>query len=819
MLTRSEMWPLWQGMGRRHEVMTGHRPDVSKLRVFGSVCYTHTPKELRNKLQNRAEQCVLLGHGMGSVARVYVHGKVKLARDFMVDETKLGWIADEQEPSEDLMNVWWASMLQIPDSKKSSETSKGGSNAAPAGPSTSANDTQGGHESCPHDSNDVPEHTDEVNAASEHPHGPTAGANAVLESQDGGTEEPDVAPEEESEEEDGEDEGVFHTPEPQQSGTQYYKIDENSDSDQEDPPGNPGNVGDSQLSPLNAVDVVPEVQPAVSEPAQDANADAGTGSTQPRRSGRVRRPPSEWQQGVAKVADVPPDPPTLKVAQQSTQWPEWHEAMLEEFSALQHRGTWELCERPKEHPVLPCKWVYKVKTNPDGSVERFKARLVAGGHRQVAGVDYEEVFAPVTRWTTLRLLLSKVAQEQLHITAVDISNAFLYGTLKEEVYMSQPALFDDGTGRVCRLKKTLYGLKQAPREWYQELKKSMEKLGFRESEDDGGLWVRQGKEGEVKVFAVSWVDDLLITSSNLKLLNSVKGALLSMFKGRDLGVPTSYLGASIEYDRVHGTVKVSQSKYIDALAQRFDMQSCRPKTTPLPSGTIVDSRHEEEQDVKGEVPYQELVGALLYAANVCRPDIACSVSMLARYSSNPSNRHWELLKGVLKYLYTTKELGIVYSKDGGEIQCYVDSDYATCRDTRRSRTGYVLLSAGGAVSWQSALQKVVANSTAEAEYIAASKAVKEAIWLGRVAFTLGLKEPGPVTIMVDNQAALAIAKGSSMSAKTKHIAVAYHNVRTSVAHNQVALQYVSTKENTADILTKAVTFEVFGHLRSKLGMK
>ena len=213
------------------------------------------------------------------------------------------------------------------------------------------------------------------------------------------------------------------------------------------------------------------------------------------------------------------------------------------------------------------------------------------------------------------------------------------------------------------------------------------------------------------------------------------------------------------------------------------------------------------------------MGALLYAANVCRPDIACSVSMLARYSSNPSSRHWELLKGVLKYLHTTKNLGMVYSKGEGEIQCYVDSDYATCRDTRRSRTGFVVLSAGGAVCWQSALQKVVANSTAEAEYIAASKAVKEAIWLGRVAFTLGLKGPGPVNIMVDNQAALAIAKGSSMSAKTKHIAVAYHNVRTSVAHNQVVLQYVSSKENTADILTKAVTPEVFGHLRSKLGME
>ena len=228
--------------------------------------------------------------------------------------------------------------------------------------------------------------------------------------------------------------------------------------------------------------------------------------------------------------------------------------------------------------------------------------------------------------------------------------------------MAQPALFDDGTGRVCRLKKTLYGLKQAPREWYQELKKSMEKLGFRESEDDGVLWVRQGKEGEVKVFAVSWVDDLLITSSNLHLLNSVKGALLTMFKGRDLGTPTSYLGASIECDREYGTVKVSQAKYIDALAQRFALHNCKLKTIPMPAGTIVYARHDEEQDIKGQVPYQELVGALLYAANVCRPDIACSVSMLARYSSNPSTRNWELLKGVLMYLHTTKHLGLVYYK-------------------------------------------------------------------------------------------------------------------------------------------------------------
>ena len=179
-------------------------------------------------------------------------------------------------------------------------------------------------------------------------------------------------------------------------------------------------MGDTVTRPLNAVNAVPNAPEYVTEQAQGATAGAGTGAVQPRRSSRVRRPASEWQQGSDHVTDAPADPPTLKAAQQSPQWSEWHEAMVEEFTALQQRGTWELVERPKDHPVLPCKWVFKVKTNPYGSVERFKGRLVAGGHRQVAGIDYEEVFAPVTRWTTLRLMLSKVAQEQLRITAVDI---------------------------------------------------------------------------------------------------------------------------------------------------------------------------------------------------------------------------------------------------------------------------------------------------------------------------------------------------------------------------------------------------------------
>ena len=145
----------------------------------------------------------------------------------------------------------------------------------------------------------------------------------------------------------------------------------------------------------------------------------------------------------------------------------------------------------------------------------------------------------------------------------------------------------------------------------------MTNLGFKESAEDGGLWVRQGKEGEVKVYAVSWVDDLLITSSNLHLLNSVNGALLTMFKGRDLGIPTAYLGASIAYDREQGTVKIAQAKYIQALAERFDVNKSKPKSTPIPAGTIVDARHEHEQDMKGEVPYQELVGALSVVSCKC----------------------------------------------------------------------------------------------------------------------------------------------------------------------------------------------------------
>ena len=254
------------------------------------------------------------------------------------------------------------------------------------------------------------------------------------------------------------------------------------------------------------------------------------------------------------------------------------------------------------------------------------------------------------------------------------------------------------------------------------------------------------------MYGVSWVDDLLLVSKNKKVLEDVQKAKLSKFKGRDLGSPTSYLNARIDYNMEKGRLKLTQDKLITEMGKKFGIEAGKKKTTPIAAGAVIEGRREEEEDVKGKVPFAELVGGLLYVANVSRPDISCATSIVARYASNPAQRHWMLSKGILQYLVNTKHLGLCFARGVPCFEAYVDSDYATCRDTRRSRIGYVFVCGGATVAWQSTLQKVVANSTAESEYIATSKAVREAVWIGRLAFELGLRAKGPLSLKVDNQA-------------------------------------------------------------------
>ena len=443
--------------------------------------------------------------------------------------------------------------------------------------------------------------------------------------------------------------------------------------------------------------------------------------------------------------------------------------------------------------------MFKIKHDAQGNIERYKARLVAKGFMQQEGIDFTEVFAPVSKHVTLRVLLSQVAKEDMHLHQLDVKTAFLNGELQEDIYMTQPPGYEQGGPHmVCHLHKALYGLRQAPRMWYAKLKSELEKIGFKASEADAGLFILEHCSN--KVYLLVYVDDMLIASKELTEVEHVKKTIGTIFKVRDLGEAKFFLGMEISRDHQLGTIKLSQSKLTSDIVSRYGMSDSKSRSTPISTGTCL-SRQGTELD-KSRFPFTECVGSLLYLAACTRPDISQAVGVLSRYMAHPTEQHWNVAKDVLRYLLNSKDVGIVFQRNGLCLHGYCDADFAGDVDTRRSTTAYVFVLSGGAVSWSSKLQATVAVSTAEAEYMSAASAVKEALWLRKLMVEFDYDCTGPVLISCDNQAALKLLVNPVVSARSKHIDVLHHFARERVARKEVSFVYCNTDNMIADCLTK-----------------
>ncbi|CAI7916445.1 unnamed protein product [Closterium sp. NIES-54] len=258
--------------------------------------------------------------------------------------------------------------------------------------------------------------------------------------------------------------------------------------------------------------------------------------------------------------EMPGEPATLKEALESSDAEEWKKAMESELKSIEENGMWELVELPEGHKAITSKWLFKIKSDADGKIERYKSRLVAKGYQQKEKVDYKELFAPVVKQTTLRTLLAGAAIKGWVVKQIDVTTAFLNGVLEEEIFMAQPEGFDDGSGRVLRLKKSPYGLNQAPRQWYLKLRGVLEEIGFTPSTADHSLFMLG--EGEQRSFMVVYVDDILIFSPSSDLVKEVMLKLQDKFKCKALGDVSFYLGLHIERDVEKQCMRVHQRKYL-----------------------------------------------------------------------------------------------------------------------------------------------------------------------------------------------------------------------------------------------------------------
>jgi len=513
---------------------------------------------------------------------------------------------------------------------------------------------------------------------------------------------------------------------------------------------------------------------------------------------------------AAQHYQPPTIPRTYKEALSSPQASLWRQAMDSEIESLRALGTWTLSPLPPHAKALPTKWCFDLKTNAAGQVVRYKARLVAKGFMQRDGTDYDEVFAPVSRHTTLRTLLSLCTAPEWTAHHVDVRTAFLHGEIEEELYATQPPGYAEGENLVCRLHKALYGLRQAPRQWYTKLTATLQDLGFQPSNADPSLYIL--RDGPHLVYLLVYVDDCLFIGRDSPLLHTAKALLISAFPSRDLGVVTQFLGMAVLL--APGSVRLTQTKTIDSLLHTYGLTSAKPTSAPMsPSLPLT----KETTALDPEHDYRSLIGSLLYLSICTRPDITFAVSTLARYCAAPSPTHWKAALTVLRYLSGTRTFGLHYTAMDNQLAAYSDASYASDVDTRRSTTGYAFLLNGSCISWSSRLQPTVAVSTAEAEYQAAAATVKEALWLRKLFCDLHLPSI-TAPIACDNQAALVLLKNPVVSMRSKHIDVLYHFARERCARGEVSFTYCPTDRMLADILTKPLSGALFERFRAALGI-
>ena len=510
-------------------------------------------------------------------------------------------------------------------------------------------------------------------------------------------------------------------------------------------------------------------------------------------------------------------PANLRQALSSPDANAWRMAIADEMEAHATHGTWILVPRPPGVRVIKSGFVFKLKPPENGStLPKYKARLVAKGYSQVEGVDVGDTFSPVARGDTIRVALAVATIHDYHVHHWDVATAFLNGYLDEEVYMEPPP----GTAspdQVCLLVRSLYGLKQAPRCWHDAAGSALTDCGLAKSSADSCLWIL--RIGNKILFILLYVDDMLVFTNCIDLLATVKARLFAIFSMKDLGAVRTFLGVEILRDRARRIMHLSQGTYTASTLLALGMDKCKPASTPEPSSSTSDTPA-TASPLKGAIKFRTLVGMLNHLSNWTRPDIRSAVREISSRQAAPHDEDWGRGARILRYLQGTQDYGLTYtsSLSAPTLKGYCDASYASDPTSRRSVTGYVFFVGDCAVTWFAGLQKSVSLSTAESEYVAVSDGCKEAVWLSRLLSDLGAPQKGPIPLLEDNQACIALASNPRDHTRTKHIDVRHHHIRERVQAGEVTLVYVPTASQVADIFTKGLSLPLFSSHRRSLGI-
>ncbi|KAK1417324.1 hypothetical protein QVD17_26451 [Tagetes erecta] len=494
--------------------------------------------------------------------------------------------------------------------------------------------------------------------------------------------------------------------------------------------------------------------------------------------------------------------------------PNWLQAMNNEYSALQVNNTWDLVPRPAGQPVIRSMWLFRHKFNSDGTLDRYKARLVCNGKSQTMGIDCTDTFSPVVKPVTIRTVLSLAVSKSWPIHQLDVKNAFLNGILHETVYMQQPPGFVDQAtpDHVCRLRKSLYGLKQAPRAWYTRFSQFIHTLGFKSSTCDSSLFIYQ--HGTQLAYLLLYVDDIVITANDSTLLGQLIKKLSSEFAMTDLGSLHHFLGITVTRDP--HSLHLAQSQYARDILHRANMSTCKPCHTPVDTSSKLSAT---EGDLLADgTLYRSLAGALQYLT-ITRPDIAYAVQQICLFMHAPREPHMAFLKRVLRYVKGTLHIGLrLSSSPSHSLTAYSDADWGGCPDTRRSTSGYCIYLGDNLISWSSKRQQTISRSSAEAEYRGVANAVAEATWIRNLLLELQVPVRQATIVYCDNISAIYLSGNPVQHQRTKHVEMDIHFVREKVQIGHIRVLHVPSSSQYADIFTKGLPRYLFESFRSSLNV-
>ena len=495
----------------------------------------------------------------------------------------------------------------------------------------------------------------------------------------------------------------------------------------------------------------------------------------------------------------------------------WLDGEREELAEIESKEVWK--EVPEEEPkrrglrTHTAKWVYKLKRAVDHTIERYKCRLTLRGFNQVFGVDYFDVFAAVAQLKSFRLLLALAVVFGWKATQFDIKCAFLSGDLQEDLYMEHPEGYPGTPGTVLKLMKSLYGAKQSGRAFQDKLFGTLRSMGYVSNGADCCVW-----------FHVKWYcylcifcDDGIIFTCDEQARKTTLDGLAAVFTVKDLGDLSRYL--NIQVAQKEGSIGINQSSYVETVLKRFGMLESNPAPTPTAQAYLSKNQcpqNDDEKDKVASIPYKSIVGALWYIANGTRLEICYAVNAVAQHASNPGVAHCVAVKRILRYLRGAVCRSLTYVHSAVvRIVAYSDSDWGGDPDTRRSKTGYVVIVSGGAVAWQTKSQRTVALSSCEAELYAMCECVKELLWVRSFLSAMKIKFEVPV-LYVDNQGAIDLANNPVNHQRTKHIDIRWYFIRDELKKGTMILSKVASADNLADINTKPVSVQVHRLISGKL---